>query len=158
MKESNITYLATASTDLPASHQEKSTDHFAQGIAIVTSVQHALAVRVELNHQEYNVTGYLSPIVGMAPSAAIGDKVLVSLTDQGALIHGVITPVGTPIRASFGFVDDKLVIEAQGAVLLKSGHASIEMSESGAIRIDGKNVRTVAKQALTFLSSKIKLN
>ena len=161
MKQSNLTYLATQTiqeSDSPESNQEKQTANLVHEIAVVTNVQNNLPVSVEINQQNYIVSGYLSPVSGMAPSAVIGDQVLVSLTQNGLLIHGVITPAGEPIRASFGFVEGKLVIEAQGAVLLKSGHSSIEMSEAGAIRIDGKNVRTVAKQVLTFLSSKINLN
>jgi hypothetical protein len=66
--------------------------------------------------------------------------------------------VDTPARASFGFVEGKLVIEAQGAVVLKSGNATVELTEAGAIRIDGKDVRTVAKKTLTLLGAHVNLN
>ena len=35
--------------------------------------------------------------------------------------------------------------------MLKSGNATVELTEAGAIRIDGKDVRTVAKKTLTLL-------
>ena len=97
-------------------------------------------------------------MAGITPSVALGDKVLISEVEEGILIHGVVILNDEPARASFGFKDGKLVIEAQGAVVLKSGNTTVELTEAGGIRIDGKDIRTTAENSLTLLASKVKIN
>ena len=151
MKNNVLTYLPTTIqlTDTPA--QQLS-------IAEVAEMQNGVPLRVTLNHQDFSVMGYLSQLPGIVPSINLGDKVLISSVEQGVLIHGVVMPLDAPARASFGFVGDKLVIEAQGAVVLKSGTSTVELTEAGAIRIDGRDVRTVAKKTLTLLGGRVNLN
>ena len=145
-------------TFVPSPSRDTDTLNQALNIAVVSEMQNNLPVSVTLNEQHYHVAGYLSLMAGIVPSVNLDDKVLISAVAEGVLIHGVVMPIDAPIRASFGFKDDKLVIEAQGAVLLKSGNATVELTEAGNIRIDGKDVRTVARKMLTLLSSKINLN
>ena len=145
-------------TYLPGQNHETEAPQGALGIAVVTGMQNSLPESVMLNELSYSVVGYLSLVQGIVPGVRIGDKVLVSTVQDGVLIHGVVTPIDTPARASFGFVEDKLVIEAQGAVVLKSGNSTVELTETGGIRIDGKNVRTVAKKTLTLLGAHVNLN
>lgn len=151
MKNNVLTYL-------PSSAQKTDTPAQQLSIAVVSEMQSSMPVSVLLNEQHYNVMGYLSQMPGIIPSIKLGDQVLISAVEQGVLIHGVVVPLDAPARASFGFVNDKLVIEAQGAVVLKSGNATVELTEAGAIRIDGKDVRTVAKETLTLLGGKVELN
>jgi hypothetical protein len=127
-------------------------------LAVVSELHNAQPASVSINEQHYPVAGYLSLLPGLVPGIKLGDSVLISNHPQGVLIHGVVTPIDTPQRASFRFEGDTLVIEAQGAVHLKSGQASVELNAAGEVRIAGKNVRTVAKKILTFLGSKINLN
>ena len=151
MKNNILTYLpsTTQQVDAPAQHLN---------IAVVSEMQNSIPLSVTLNEQRYSVMGYLSQMTGIIPSFNLGDKVLISAVEQGVLIHGVVMPFDAPARASFGFVNDKLVIEAQGAVVLKSGNSTVELTEAGAIRIDGKDVRTVAKKTLTLLGGRVNLN
>jgi hypothetical protein len=145
-------------TCLPAQSSEAEALNELLSIAVVTDMQNNLPVSVTLNELSYSVAGYLSLVPGIVPGVSLGDKVLVSPVQDGVLIHGVVMPIDTPVRASFGFVENKLVIEAQGAVVLKSGNATIELTEAGAIRVDGKDVRTVAKKTLTLLGAHVNLN
>ena len=108
---------------------------------------------------------YLSLMAGITPLINLGDQVFISAVEDGVVIHGVFTPIEAPTRASFGFKDDKLVIESQHAVILKSGDTTIELTEAGSIRIDGKEVRTkakevhtVAQKTLTLLGGTVNLN
>jgi hypothetical protein len=137
----------------------------AYGIAVVTQVKNHIPQSVALNGNNYPVTGYLSTMPGIAPGMSIGDKVLISAVEEGVLIHGVVMPPDAPMQASFAYVEGKLVIEAQGAVILKSGKAMVELTEAGEIFIDGKDVRTVADdvrtvahESLTLLGGKVELN
>ena len=129
-------------------------------IAVVTHISDTspASITVTINDHHYHVAGFLSALAGVTPGINPGDKVLISAVEDGVLIHGLVLPVDAPARASFGFKEGKLVIEAQGAVILKSGNATVELTEAGTIRIDGKDVRTVAKKTLTLLGSKINLN
>jgi hypothetical protein len=88
----------------------------------------------------------------------IGDKVYISIEEDGVLIHGIVMPPDAQVQASFTYVEGKLVIEALGAVILKSGKATVELTEAGGIRIDGKDVRTKAKKTLTLLGAHVNLN
>jgi hypothetical protein len=127
-------------------------------LAVVSELHNAQPASVSINEQHYPVAGYLSLLPGLVPGIKLGDSVLISTHPQGVLIHGVVTPLDTPQRASFRFEGDTLVIEAQGAVHLKSGQASVELSATGEVRIDGKNVRTVAQKNLTLLGGHVNLN
>lgn len=151
MKKNVLTYL-------PEQNRAADVPEKLLSIAVVTEMQNSLPVSVTLDELSYNVAGYLSLVPGIVPGVNLGDKVLVSAVQDGVLIHGVVMPVDAPARASFGFVENKLVIEAQGAVVLKSGNATIELTEAGAIRVDGKDVRTVAKKTLTLLGAHVNLN
>ena len=129
-------------------------------IAEVTHISdtNPASIVVTVNEQHYQVAGCISLMAGITPSVALGDKVLISEVEAGILIHGVVILNDEPARASFGFIDDKLVIEAQGAVVLKSGNTTVELTEAGGIRIDGKDIRTTAENSLTLLASKVKIN
>lgn len=120
---------------------------------------------VMLDGQHFDVVGYYGQTKGIIPDLIPGDQVLVSEVENGVLIHAVLTPADTPVRASIGFKDDMLVIETQGTVMLKSGNATIELTKSGDIRVDGKTIHTVgidvstkAKKTLELLGGDIKLN
>jgi hypothetical protein len=151
MKKNVLTYL-------PSQTQEADAPSNLLSIAVVTDMQNNIPVSVMLNDLSYNVVGFLSLMPGIVPGVSLGDKVLISAVAEGVLIHGVVMNVDTPARASFGFIEGRLVIEAQGAVVLKSGNATVELTEAGAIRIDGKDVRTVAKKTLTLLGARVNLN
>lgn len=151
--------------NFPTKNSEAEAAHNLLNIAEVTQVKDRIPQSVALNGNHYPVTGYLSTTPGIAPGVSIGDKVLISMEQEGVLIHGIVTPIDAPVMASFGYIEGKLVIEAQGAVILKSGKATVELTEVGEIRIDGKNVRTdaedvrtVAHESLTLLGGKVELN
>jgi len=143
--------------NFPAKSSEADTTNLLN-IAEVTQVKNRIPLSVALNGNNYPVTGYLSSMPGIAPGVSLGDKVLISMQEKGALIHGIVTPIDAPVMASFGYIEGKLVIEAQGAVILKSGKATVELTEAGEIRIDGEEVRTVAHESLTLLGGKVELN
>lgn len=143
--------------NFPSKSSEADAKHLLE-IAVVTELQNNIPVSVTLNDHSLNVAGYLSLLSGITPSVSLGDKVLISTVQDGVLIHGVVMPTGTPVRASFSFVEDKLIIEAQGAVALKSGKATVELTKAGEIRIDGKNIRTKAQKMLTMLAGIVRLN
>ena len=124
----------------------------AYGIAVVTEVNGTRPISVMLNETSYNVTHYLSTLPGIVPSVKLGDEVLISAVagEDGVMIHGVMTLfTDKPSGSSISMQDGKLVIEAQGAVILKCGNSTIELTETGEIRINGKDVRTVAETVRT---------
>lgn len=145
------------------------------GIAVVTEINGTRPISVVLNEISYKVTHYLSSLLGVEPGVQLGDEVLISAVagGDGVMIHGVMSPyTDKPPRSSFSIRDDKLVIEAQGAVILKCGTSTIELTEAGEIcingkdvrtvadkvRTDGKEIRTIAKKMLTLQGSKIDFN
>lgn len=142
----------------PTHKRETDTPNLQPSIAIVTKIQNDIPVSVTLNEISMDVIGYLSLLPGMMPNISLGDKVLISTVQEGVLIHGVVMPVDAKARASFGLKGDTLVIEALGSVLLKNEHATIELTQAGAILIDGKDVRTIAEQTLTLLGGKVEMN
>ncbi len=143
---------------LPTQKQKTDTSNFQPSIATVTKILNNIPVSVTLNDVSLEVTGYLSLLPGIVPNISLGDKVLISTVQEEVLIHGVVTPVDAKARASFGLKGDTLVIEAQGSVLLKNEHATIELTQAGAILIDGKDVRAIAEQTLTLLGGKVEMN
>jgi|GEM_PF-1816984 hypothetical protein len=143
--------------ELPAPGETSQYGH-AHRIAIVTQVKNHIPQSVALNGNNYPVTGYLSTLPAIAPGMNIGDKVYISIEEDGVLIHGIVMPPDAQVQASFTYVEGKLVIEALGAVILKSGKATVELTEAGGIRIDGKDVRTKAKKTLTLLGAHVNLN
>ena len=149
----------------PAPHQDAGTASQPSYIGVVTQVTGNMPSRVTIDQSNYTVVGYLSLMAGITPIINLGDQVFISAVEDGVVIHGVFTPIEAPTRASFGFKDDKLVIESQHAVILKSGDTTIELTEAGSIRIDGKEVRTkakevhtVAQKTLTLLGGTVNLN
>ena len=147
----------------------------AYGIAVVTEVNGTQPVSVTLNDTRYRVTHYLSTLPGIVPSVKLGDQVLISAVpeEDGVMIHGIMTLfTDKPSGSSISMQDGKLVIEAQGAVILKCGTSTIELTEAGEIRINGRDVRTVAdtvrtegkdittlaREALTLLGGKVDVN
>ena len=127
-------------------------------IAVVTRIKNHIPQSVALNGNNYPIAGYLSTQPTLAPGMKIGDEVYITMEKKGVLIHGIVMPPDAQVQASFTHVEGKLVIEAQGAVILKNGKATLELTEAGEIRIDGKNVRTVAEETLTLLGGKVELN
>lgn len=156
LKENILNFKPQAEQSAPG--KETTQNSHTHRIAIVTQVNDHIPQSVALNGNDYPVTGYLSTQPGIAPGMKIGDKVLVSAVEEGVLIHGIVMPPDAQVQASFTQVEGKLVIEAQGAVILKSGKATVELTEAGEIRIDGKNVRTKAKKTLTLLGAHVNLN
>ncbi|MBU0620629.1 MAG: hypothetical protein KJ795_02170 [Gammaproteobacteria bacterium] len=144
--------------DFPSKSSEADASQILLNIAVVSEIKNNVPVSVTLNDLSLNVVGYLSLLSGIVPGVNLGDKVLISAVQDGVLIHGVVTPIDASVRASISFVEDMLVIEAQGAVALKSGKATVELTKAGEIRIDGKNVRTKARKTLTMLAGEVKLN
>ena len=144
-----------------AASSETSLFNKTTAIAVVTEVNGTQPVSVTLNDTRYPVTHYLSTLSGIAPSVKLGDQVLISAIagEDGVMIHGIMMLyTDKPSRSSISMQDDKLVIEAQGAVVLKCGRSTIELNEAGEIRIDGKDVRTVASDTLTLLGGNVNLN
>ena len=154
MKKDNVLTFAPS----PKHQTEPFNQTFGIGVVSQISDTEPASITVTVNETHYPVAGYISPLSGIIPSICLGDTVLVSAVGKGVWIHGVMMPIDAPTRASFGFKDDKLVIEAHGAVLLKSGTATVELTETGGIRIDGKEVRTKAKETLSLQGSNVKIN
>lgn len=139
--------------------------------AVVNPMTADNQVTVTVNGLNYKVVGYLSQTKGLVPNIEPGDQVCISAIKgeegiaDGVLIHGVYTAADAPQRAHIGYEDGKLLIEAQGAILLKSGNSTIELTEAGEVRVDGKTVRTVAedvstvaRESLTLLGGKVEVN
>lgn len=127
-------------------------------IAVVTQINNHIPQSVALNGINHPIIGYLSTQPTLAPGMKIGDEVYITMEKNGVLVHGIVMPPDTQVQASFTYVGGQLVIEAQGAVLLKSGKSTVELTEAGEIRIDGKDVRTVAVETLTLLGGNVELN
>ena len=154
MEKKVISYLPNPNHKADTPNQPYST----VSIAVVTEVQNNSPLTVTLNDVNYAVIGYFSLTQDIKPNIKLGDIVLINPVPEGAWILGVGMSFDAPDRASFYMKDDNLFIEAKGSVVLKNEHATIELTKAGAIRIDGKDVRTVAKKTLTLLASEVKVN
>lgn len=171
----NFKSKATAKAKAPAASSETSLFDQATAIAVVTGVSDTRAVSVTLNDISYPVTHYLSTLPGIVPSVKLGDQVLISAVpgEDGVMIHGIMMLYADkPSRSSISMHDGKLVIEAQGAVILKCASSTIELTEAGEIRLNGRDVRTVAdtvhtegkdittlaKETLTLFGGKVDVN
>jgi hypothetical protein len=149
---------AQPKADLRAPGEEAAQITQTHRIAVVTQIDNHILQSVALNGINHPVIGYLSTQPTHAPSIKIGDKVYITMEEDGVLIHGIVMPPNMQAQIRFTYVNGQHVIEAQGSVLLKNSKATIELTEAGEIRIDGKNVRTVAEETLTLLGGNVELN
>lgn len=129
-------------------------------IAVVSEIKNGLASHVTLHDTRYPVLAYLSALPGLAQHMQLGERVFISTVagETGVVILGFVMTASSPALASLSLQNGKLVIEAQGAVILKSGTSTVELSEAGEIRIHGQNVRSVASDTLTLLGGNVNLN
>jgi hypothetical protein len=154
--------------------QNETSPSIPPSIAVVSEIKNGMASRITLHDTSYPVLACLSALPGLAQQMQLGDRVLISPVagEAGVVILGFVMTASSPTLASLSLQNGKLVIEAQGALTLKSGTSTIELTAAGeihiagkkmrsvadSIRINGQNVRTVASDTLTLLGGNVNLN
>lgn len=144
MQDNNITHLPSPRLETPCL-TDSLEFHDGQPIAVT------------VRGHRYPIVGLLSQM-GFAPQLQPGDTVLVSEVEGGVIAHGVITPTGSASQASMRIEDGRLIIEAQGAITLKSGDSTIELTETGIIRINGKKIRGIGEERIDWLGGSVSIN
>lgn len=125
---------------------------------VATVVKHERQVSVLIGKRLVRVSGYISVIPGLLPKLENGQKVLVLETEQGAGVLGCWQSADDNSNAQITVQNGCLRIEATESVVLKSGDSSIEINKHGKIRVDGKDIYTIAEGPLRLQGSIIELN
>jgi hypothetical protein len=103
---------------------------------------------------------------GSGPTLTAGDAVLIWMSDAtsatGVVLGrtGPYEPAPTPVVPSEAFDarPKSLVLEAQGDVVLRNGHAKITLSADGDVEIVCASFTTRSQRLLRLLAPLIKLN
>jgi len=113
---------------------------------------------VLLENRILPVAGYLATIPGIIPKLKRGQQVLVLETDQGVGILGCWLSAGEQTKAHIDLQDGHLQLDATKSITLKTGASSIEIHANGKIRVDGKDIYSIAEGPIRLQGSIIELN
>lgn len=127
-------------------------------IGVVHEVDENGVISVLVDKHVLPVTGYLAPIPGILPMLASGQQVLVLETGEGVGILGCWQPANEMTKAQIEIQDGRLHINATESIILNSGNSSIEIRADGKIRVDGKDIYSIAEGPLRLQGSIIELN
>lgn len=92
------------------------------------------------------------------PPLSVGDKVLVIATPQGIVVTGRLRSKSESPLEGLIYQDGKLCLRAGKSVKIQSGHAQIELTATGKIKIDGKNIYSISEGRHRLQGSTIELN
>jgi len=113
---------------------------------------------VLLENRILPVAGYLAAIPGIIPKLKKDQQVLVLETELGVGILGCWQPAGEQTKARIDLQDGNLQLDATKSITLKTGASSIEIHENGKIRVDGKDIYSIAEGPQRLQGSIIELN
>ena len=125
-------------------------------IATVKSVQQYEAVSVAIPGEpgELPIVAHLSDV----PPLRAGDTIVVLGTDQGLVVSGRLRKESESPFDGVSCKDGKLQLQAGKSICIKSGHAMIELTASGKIKIDGKSIYSLSEGRHRLQGSTIELN
>lgn len=127
-------------------------------IAIVHQLDSDGLTFVLLENRILPVAGYLATIPGIVPKLKVGQQVLVLETEQGIGILGCWQSAGEQTKAHIDLENGNLQLGATESITLKTGASSIEVHANGKIRVDGKDIYSIAEGPLRLQGSIIELN
>ncbi|MFV1992449.1 MAG: hypothetical protein ACC635_00980 [Acidiferrobacterales bacterium] len=127
-------------------------------IAIVHQLNSEGSIFVLLENRILPVVGYLTIIPGIVPKLKPGQQVLVLETGQGVGILGCWQAAGEQTKAHIDLQNGNLRLDATESITLKTGASSIEVHANGKIRVDGKDIYSIAEGPLRLQGSIIELN
>lgn len=113
---------------------------------------------VLLENRILPVAGYLAAIPGIIPKLKAGQQVLVLETEQGVGILGSWLSAGEKPKAQIDLQEGRLQLDATESITLKTGASSIEIHANGKIRVDGKDIYSIAEGPQRLQGSIIELN
>ena len=124
-------------------------------LAQVAAVEKGLARTLTLRDGEtVDVFAHLSEV----PLLRVGDRVLVQILAEGAVVTGRLRQPGDAPAPLLRQSDGRLEIEAAGGLCLQTGAARVELTPDGRIWIDGTEVTHIASGSMRLLGATIELN
>jgi len=127
-------------------------------IATVHKLNSDGSIFIKLENRILPVAGYLAAIPGIIPKLKAGQQVLVLETEQGVGILGSWLSASEKPKAQIDLQDGHLQLDATKSITLKTGASSIEIHANGKIRVDGKDIYSIAEGPLRLQGSIIELN
>ncbi len=92
------------------------------------------------------------------PLLKAGDRVLVQLLAEGAVVVGKVRAPGEAPQPLVQNREGRIEIEAAGGICLQAGDARIELTPDGRIWVDGSEVCNVASGRMRLQGATIELN
>jgi len=124
-------------------------------LAVVQEVRKGMAVKLlGADNLPVMVRGHLSDV----PWLDVGDEVLVVSTPEGAIITGRLRRLGEPPQMSLPVEEDQIRLVADRPIYLQAGNSQIAILPDGSVRIDGREISTVAQENLRLLAPMIEVN
>jgi len=125
-------------------------------LATVVLARNHEAVLVTLpdSGQQHEIIAHLNNV----PPLQEGDQVLVLSTKQGLVVTGSIRSESESPLDGLSYKDGKLNLRAGKSIKIQSGPAIIELTASGKIKIDGKNIYSISEGRHRLQGATIELN
>ncbi len=92
------------------------------------------------------------------PLLKAGDRVLVQLLDEGAVVTGRLRMAGEVPPPLLRNAEGRFEIEAVGGICLQAGEARIELTPDGRIWVDGTDITHISSGRMRLQGSTIELN
>jgi len=125
-------------------------------LATVVAVNNYEAVMITLpdSSDEHKVIAHLNNV----PPLEVGDQILVTGTKQGLVVTGCIRNESESALDGLTYKNGKLNLRAGKSVKIQSGPALIELTATGKIKIDGKNIYSISEGRHRLQGATIELN
>jgi hypothetical protein len=130
-------------------------DAQSSSIALVLQTCQGEAIKItDLQGDEIPLRGHLSDV----PWLEKGDEVVVTETSEGAIITGRLRRVGELPQSTISVSDDAMILTADRPLLIKVGESQLELTPSGQIRVDGREITQLADESMRLLSPVVEVN
>lgn len=124
-------------------------------IAAVAAVEQGQALSLILaDGRIRDVLAHLSEV----PVLKSGDRVLVQEVAEGLIVTGRLRAPEEGPRPLVRDASGRLVLESSASVCLQAGAACIELTPDGRIRVDGKEIYSIASGRLRLQGATVEIN
>ncbi|VAW70707.1 hypothetical protein MNBD_GAMMA12-2381 [hydrothermal vent metagenome] len=129
-------------------------------IARVAEVSNHQALLIEFSGVENTAERYIEITAHLnnVPPLKVGDQVLVTATEQDYIVTGRLRTEEESPLDGLTYSDGKLNLLAGKAIKIQTGDAVIELTATGKIKIDGKNIYSLSEGRHRLQGSTIELN
>lgn len=124
-------------------------------LAVVQEASKGMATKLlDTDSLPIKVRGHLSDV----PWLNTGDEVLFVSTPEGAIVTGRLRRLGEAPQMSLPVEADGIRLVADRPIYLQAGLSQIAIHPDGRVRIDGREISTVAQENLRLLGPMIEVN